>query len=39
MTLIAHADLAALVPDEMQETYPEFCRRVWGRSGATERAT
>jgi len=35
------AELALLrgpVADEMQETYPEFCRRVWGRTGATERA-
>jgi glutaconate CoA-transferase subunit B len=26
------------VCDEMAETYPEFCRRVWGRTAAAERA-
>ena len=35
------AELALLrgpVCSEMLETYPEFCRRVWNRTGATERA-
>jgi glutaconate CoA-transferase subunit B len=35
------AELALLrgaVADEMVETYPEFCRRVWGRTAAAGRA-
>jgi glutaconate CoA-transferase subunit B len=30
--------LRGRVCDEMLETYPEFCGRVWGRAGAGERA-